>query len=69
MQSEIDRIFDEHKKRTDAIIDKFAADVRADIGVWSKQVANRILAVFGIVLIIVTAAAVSLALVGAHFTI
>ncbi len=65
MRSEIDRIFDDHKARTDALFDKFKADVHTDIAVRSKQIANRVLAVFGILLILAATAAVSLALVGA----
>lgn len=64
MRSQLDDIFDEHKKRTDPIFDKFEANVKADIAIWSKQVANRI-AVFGAICLIVAATAgVALALGG-----
>jgi hypothetical protein len=53
-QSELDRIFDDHKRRTDAIIDEFAANIRHDIGVQSQRIVTRLAIGLAIIILLLS---------------
>lgn len=56
MQTEIDRIFDEHKRRTDKILDDFSAAVKADVRKGVDRAFNWLV----VIILLATGAAIAI---------